>query len=523
LDLLQLPPADLRQIEVVKGPASALYGASALGGTINLISKRPGQEGDVLIQGTCEQGANSFGWSSREVNDRFGYTAVVGAHAQQLRDIDDDGWAELPEVRRMEARPRLFFDWPGGHTLFATAGATVEGRDGGTASPAYRQTVDTRRGDVGVVGQRLHGAHALWQLRASANVDDRDKTFGNAPEHVRRSTGFGELSFANAVGTHDFVVGGALQEDAASVRQYAPLEYTFTTASAFVQDAWRFLPRTSLTASARVDDHSRYGAQLSPRLSLLQQIARGWTIRAAATRGFYAPTPFVEETEDVGARGVRGFESLGVEDATYGSVDVNGKFGAVELNATTFASRVTHGVVTVENQLAGTLDLANATAAATSRGVEVFGVYNLEPLLVTALYTYTDSREPPDAVAAAVRAPYLPRNTGGLDVTWEDMKRGTWIALEGFYTGEQTLDRDPYRATSVPYTVVGFLATQRVRRYKLFFNVENLTDVRQSKYSPILLPTPRTTGEWTTGVWGPLEGRVFSAGLRISSGDLAGP
>jgi iron complex outermembrane receptor protein len=75
----------------------------------------------------------------------------------------------------------------------------------------------------------------------------------------------------------------------------------------------------------------------------------------------------------------------------------------------------------------------------------------------------------------------------------------------------------------VPYTVVGFLATQRVRRYKLFFNVENLTDVRQSKYSPILLPTPRTTGEWTTGVWGPLEGRVFSAGLRISSGDLAGP
>jgi iron complex outermembrane receptor protein len=523
LDLLQLPPADLRQIEVVKGPASALYGASALGGTINLISKRPGREGDFLAQGTSEQGVNSFGWSSREVSDRFGYTAVIGAHVQRLRDMDGDGWAELPDVRRVEARPRMFFDWPGGHSVFATVGATVEQREGGTANPTYRELVDTHRGDAGIVGQRLYGAHGLLQLRASGNLDDKDKTFGTDPEHVRRSTGFGELSYANATGAHDFLFGGAIQADAATVREYSALDYTFTTASAFAQDAWRFLPHTSLTASARLDDHSRYGAHFSPRLSLLEEIARGWTVRASATRGFYAPTPFVEETEEVGVRRVRGFDALGTEAATYGSIDLNGRIAVVELNATVFASRVTHGVVTVENELTGTLDVANASAAARSRGLEVFGVYNLEPLLITALYTYTDSREPPDASAGAIRAPYLPRHTGGIDITWEDMERGTWIALEGFYTGEQTLDRDPYRTSSVPYTPVGFLATQRFGRYKVFFNIENLTDVRQTKHAPLLLPSPRATGEWTTGVWGPLEGRIFSAGVRISSGDLAAP
>ena len=43
LGLLQIPPVDLGQVEVIKGVASALYGAGAMGGVVNLISRRPGQ------------------------------------------------------------------------------------------------------------------------------------------------------------------------------------------------------------------------------------------------------------------------------------------------------------------------------------------------------------------------------------------------------------------------------------------------------------------------------------------------
>ncbi|WP_390548247.1 TonB-dependent receptor plug domain-containing protein [Qipengyuania sp. MTN3-11] len=58
LGLLQIPPTDLAQIEVIKGSASALYGASALGGVINLISKRPGDEfeAEVLANATTRDG-----------------------------------------------------------------------------------------------------------------------------------------------------------------------------------------------------------------------------------------------------------------------------------------------------------------------------------------------------------------------------------------------------------------------------------------------------------------------------------
>ena len=528
LDLMQMPPADLHQIEVVKGPASALYGPSALGGTINLISKRPGNEGDLLVHGTSELGFNSFTWASHKVNDRFGYTMVTGLHSQRIRDQDGDGWADLPGVTRAEVRPRLFFDWPAGHSVFATVGATAERREGGIVPGSlapdgqpYKESVKTTRADLGVVARRLIGANGLLQWRSAANIDRKAKLFNLTPETVDRSTAFTEVSFANSRGEHDWLVGSAGQVDAAKIAEYAPNNYTFYTFSGFAQDAWHMTPRWSLTGSARYDNQSEYGGRVSPRVSLLYQLAKGWTARISGTQGFYAPTPFVEEAEAVGVRRIRGFSALGIETADYASFDVNGKAGPVELNATLFASHVQHQVTATPDTLAGTIDLANATAESNSRGLETFVVYDLEPLFITALYTFTDAREPAAATGSTTTpAPYLPKHTGGIDVTWEDAAHGLWIALEAFYTGKQPLDRDPYLTQGKPYAVVGLLASQKVGRYKLFFNAENLTNVRQTGFKPLLLSARRTTGEWTVNPWAPLEGRVFSFGVRVSSGDL---
>ncbi|MFL5582891.1 MAG: TonB-dependent receptor plug domain-containing protein, partial [Gemmatimonadaceae bacterium] len=483
LDLLQLPPADLRQIEVVKGPASALYGPAALGGMINLVSKRPGHEGDLLVQATDQQGANAFAWTSHRRTDAFGYTGVAGAHAQRARDADGDGWVDLPEVRRVEARPRAFYESRAGSSLFVTAGGTLEDREGGFLAghlapdgEPYAERVETRRGDVGAVAHRLVGERALLQLRGAANVDGRARRFADEPEHVTRSTGFGELSLANTMGAHDLLGGVAVQGEGARVREYRPLDYTFATWSGFAQDAWRLAPMLALTASARLDGHSRYGAHLSPRLSLLAGPARGWSARLSATHGASAPTPFIEETDAVGARRVRGFDALGAELADYGALDLTGVLGPVELNGTLYASRVRRQVVAEECREvadcglaeAGTLQLGNARTAARAHGAELFAVYELEPLFVTALYSFTDSREPEDALATrAAPAAYVPRHAGGLDVTWEDEERGTWIAVEAFYTGRQPLRDDPYRTAGAPYTVVGILGTQRVGRFKL--------------------------------------------------------
>jgi iron complex outermembrane receptor protein len=92
---------------------------------------------------------------------------------------------------------------------------------------------------------------------------------------------------------------------------------------------------------------------------------------------------------------------------------------------------------------------------------------------------------------------------------------GTRVGLEIFYTGRQSLDNDPYRNSSPPYTALGLLVEQKVGSSTIFVNGENLTGVRQTRFDPLLLPSQDATGRWTTPEWAPLEGRMVNAGVRV--------
>ena len=96
-----------------------------------------------------------------------------------------------------------------------------------------------------------------------------------------------------------------------------------------------------------------------------------------------------------------------------------------------------------------------------------------------------------------------------------DADRGR-IGVEVLFTGEQRLDRNPYRSTSEPYVVVGLLGEYRFGRWRLFVNADNLTDVRQTDWDPIARPARDVDGRWTVDAWAPLKGRVINAGIRVS-------
>ena len=97
LGLLQIPPMDLGQVEVIKGVASALYGAGAMGGVINLVARRPQDDPvrEVLFNqstvGTTDVVGFLSGWLSKQV----GATLMAGGHRQSKNDIDEDGWYDL--------------------------------------------------------------------------------------------------------------------------------------------------------------------------------------------------------------------------------------------------------------------------------------------------------------------------------------------------------------------------------------------------------------------------------------------
>ena len=143
LGLLQIPPMDLGQVEVIKGVASALYGAGAMGGVVNLLSRRPGEESEreVLINQSTLGATDGVLWLSSPVSESWGVTFLGGGHWQHQTDVDGDGWADLAHYERAVARPRFFWDDGAGQSLFVTVGTTVENRAGGTQPDATRPRI----------------------------------------------------------------------------------------------------------------------------------------------------------------------------------------------------------------------------------------------------------------------------------------------------------------------------------------------------------------------------------------------
>ena len=142
LGLLQIPPSDLGQVEVIKGVASALYGAGALGGVVDLISRRPAKEParDILVNQTSRGGTDAVLFAAQPFTERWSGTLLAGGHWQHRNDVDDDGWADLAGYSRAVIRPRLFWSDDAGRSVFVTGGGMWEARHGGTMPSAVPDT-----------------------------------------------------------------------------------------------------------------------------------------------------------------------------------------------------------------------------------------------------------------------------------------------------------------------------------------------------------------------------------------------
>ena len=246
---------------------------------------------------------------------------------------------------------------------------------------------------------------------------------------------------------------------------------------------------------------------MSPRLSTLVRNG-GWAGRLSAGTGFFGPTFLTEESEAAGLSRLNVPRPLVAERGRSASLDVTRAIGPAAATVTLFASRI-ENPVHVERST--DFVLSNLVTPTTNRGVELIGTLRREPVELTATYTYVNSRETVGNRREEV--PLTPRHTIAAVGMIELEGRGR-IGLEGYYTGRQRLELNPFREESPAYFIAGFLAELRFGRARLFLNGENLTDVRQSRWDPLLLPSRAADGRWTVDQWAPLEGRVLNAGLR---------
>lgn len=197
--LLQTPPLDLARVEVIKGAASALYGGSALGGVLNLVSQTADAEPGVLANATSRGGRDLVGFFTAKGSSRLSGTLTVGAHDQSREDVNGDGWADLPSYRRFTLRPRVWWDGGQGRSLFLTAGLTDENREGGTLpgrvlldGSSFPEALRTRRFDGGAVSSWMLDDGLTSNGRLSFTSSRLDRTFGTQRIASTQTTAFGE-------------------------------------------------------------------------------------------------------------------------------------------------------------------------------------------------------------------------------------------------------------------------------------------------------------------------------------------
>jgi iron complex outermembrane receptor protein len=452
-----------------------------------------------------------------QLTPHWGASLLGGAYFQEHQDVNGDGWADVAGYSREVFRPRLYWDNQKGGTALLTGGVIYEDRSGGTVSGAvlpttrqpYTEALRSTRYDIGGNVQQVLAGRFVVAARFSVSEQNHRHQFGEGIERDRHELLFGELSIKGTAGRNTWVAGFADQRDAYRPSDVPRFEYTYEAPGLFAQDDLNLASWLTVSASARVDFHSRYGTFFSPRLSAL--LRRGaWTSRISAGHGFFTPTPLTEETEAAGLARLSMPAPLKAERGRTASIDLTRTIGPLSVTGTFFASNIDHPVY-VDRAISYTIfNLAGPTK---NRGAELLATWRKAPFSATASYTYVRSSQLEPSGRAEV--PLTPRQSLGVVGMWE--KEGvTRVGLEFYYTGRQRLEYNPYRNQSVPYVIVGAMAEHKIAAHvKLFLNLENLTDVRQTRWDPLLLSNRESDGRWTVDAWAPLEGRVINGGVRF--------
>jgi len=534
IGLLQIPPTDLANVEIIKGSASSLYGGSALGGVINLISRTPSDEfeGEVLLNATSKGGQDITSYFASPINESTSASVTAGLHNQADKDLDSDGWNDIAQYQRATVRPRLYWESESGANLYVTFGAMKEEREGGTTAQGtvpdgnpFAQNQDSLRLDSGFIFDQALADELNLNVRGSVMRQEHDHIYGLVEENDTHESYLFESSISGYNDEFAWLLGAAYQSERFDSQDYDEFNYDYQVPGLFSQVDYQANDDVSMSLSARADWHSEYGTQISPRVSLLYS-PESWTIRGSYGQGFFAPTPFIEDIEDAGLSRLTPLNDLEEERATTASIDVSYAMDNVEASVTLFASNVDNVTeLEVINPMDSGLDngtakqvrITNVAGESEIRGAELLLRYRWHDIKLTGSYLYTDATKQDKIGAGRIPLTLTPKHSAGAVLMWEE-HGSHLVGFEAYYTGTQHLEGNLYREKSDAYWHLGLLGQVTIGKISYFINAENLLNVRQTKDESLLLLERAPSGRWATDIWSRNDGFTVNAGIRFKFG-----
>ena len=523
LSIMQIPPLDLQQFEIVKGSSSTLYGGGAIAGLVNMVSKTPEDEPNFEIMLTQTQAlgstANVF-YSQR--NGKIGYTLYGSGHYQNAYDPDGDDFTNLPETKSVSFNPKLFYYPNDNSQLWIGLNGTYDSRLGGDLTKISdgengihqfsEQNTSTRLSTQAVYENQIK-ENGFLQIKNSVSYFDRELSNPNLNFLGKQWNSFTEANYSFGNKKSDWIIGANIySDDFKEQNSVNPRNQRNVTLGAFGNNTTDFSDKWILESGFRTDYSPDWGVFALPRISLLWKATDKFSSRIGGGLGYKIPDIFTEEAAQLNFQNVLPIDKDNIKaERSYGlNFDINYK-GTIS-DKITFSINQLFYLTSIDNALLlnslpnGNFQFENADGNVISQGVES----NIK-------FTYKDFRWFLNYALINATLNYLPSNpqkpltakhNAGTVLMYENEK---WrIGYEAYYTGKQFLSDG---TTTDDFIIMGLLIQKHFNWGSPFINFENFTDRRQARFSSEVLP-PHESPIFNE-IYAPTDGFIFSMGVVL--------
>jgi len=518
LSLLQIPPLDLQQVEIIKGSASTLYGADAIAGIVNLITKKPTDKTHFsVLANQTHKGGTDFSSFYSSTKDKLGITMMASINTQKAIDVSGNNFTDIPKYNRAVFSPKIFYDFNENNHLYIGFSSVVEDRIGGDIKAinddadslhTFYEQNKTKRFNTNLKYENVDEEGNVFSVKASyGNFERKMKTNTNIFSGVQNNI-FTELSYYVNSEKHKLVSGINFYSD--DFKQSHPdifsLDYSYQTIGAFAQDNWEISEKLSLEPGIRYDYNIQNGGFFLPRLAVMYKINKKFFTRLSAGMGYKLPTPFTDESERTRYQMVTMPTNLKTEKSIGANLDFNFKtpiFDELYLsfNQAFFITNITNPIIANSNDLQNQIvsfETANGTIL--SKGLNTNIRLSLDELILYVDYTYLDAQKTYDNNN---QLELTPNNRLTTTLAYEDEEEGWKAGLEAFYIGNQFIESG---LQTPDYWLLGASVQKTFGHITFALNIENILDVRQTRFENIV--SGSINNPVFNEIYAPLDGMV---------------
>lgn len=528
LGLLQTPPLDLKQVEVIKGSSSTLYGGGAIAGLVNLISKRPTEERELRLwlNGTSAKGLDLNGFYGQKLG-KVGVTVYAARNSNEPYDPADIGLTAIPKFERYTINPKVFIDINDKNNLDVGLNFITEDRIGGDmlyldgkgdATHSYFEENNSDRFSTQLSFTHTFNNASTWVIKNSINHFNRNINLPDYEFDGTQNSTFTEISYSTNKETNEWVGGLNLWTDGFSEVQLTatPLrDYDQTTVGAFVQNNIGLSEQFKLESGLRVDYVVDYGFAVLPRVSLMYKPSARFSSRLGGGLGYKAPTIFTEESERLQYQNVLPIspstntleKSYGVNwDFNFKTALAGGAIG-VSINQLFFYTYLNDPLF-LEQLPSDDYQFINANGHIDSKGTETNLKFDYGNFKLFIGYTYTDARITNNGTTS--QNPLTAKHRLN-NVLMYEVEESWKIGLEAYYFSPQLLNDG---TTGKEYWICGLMIEKVWERLSLYINFENFFDTRQTRFDTIYTGT--ITNPVFRDIYAPVDGFVTNGGIKIN-------